>query len=357
MAIIIIIGGGYLLLRNTSSTPTTPATTAPTTDTTMPATSTAPAAPLTLSAPTVVTSPNTTVSSSSAFVTGQVVPNGVSTTYWFEYGETSSFTNRSASQEIGSGFAAIATPAFIIGLKSNTLYYYRLMASNNLGTVYGTNYTFTTNSNPAPQASAPTASTNSASSVTRASATLNATVNPKGFETNYWFEYGTDSKLGNTTSIVSINDNLTSSQSVTSSLTGLQPLTKYYFRINAQNEFGTVNGSTLSFTTPGPANPGAPTVTINSATGVTSSSANLNGRINPNGADTTYWFEYGTDSLLSNIIGSGTAQEVINAGTNTVSVQANINSLSNDTRYYYHLVGTNQYGTVNSAILSFTTRP
>jgi phosphodiesterase/alkaline phosphatase D-like protein len=126
------------------------------------------------------------------------------------------------------------------------------MSNNSLGTVYGSIYSFTTNTNPAPKAMTPTVHTTNTSNTAQTSVSLNGQINPNGWQTNYWFEYGKDSKLGNTTTITSVNDNnlsLTSMVNVSNPLTGLNPLTKYYFRLNAQNQFGTVTGATLNFTT------------------------------------------------------------------------------------------------------------
>jgi hypothetical protein len=110
---------------------TSPQPTQPTQPTNLPviATTTAPAPVLVLKpdAPVVVTGTNPAVSSSTAIVTGQVKPNGAFTTYWFEYGETTALGSRTVSQQIGSGYALLSTPAFITGLKANTLYYFRLL--------------------------------------------------------------------------------------------------------------------------------------------------------------------------------------------------------------------------------------
>ncbi len=360
LAVAVIVGGGYLLSQNKpvpkeeTKTETKTDTKTPVTKT--PATPPATVPPLVLGAPTVETSPNYNASISTAFVTGLVNPKGVSTIYWFEYGETASLGSRTTTQQIGSGFYNISAPALITGLRSNTSYYFRLMANNNFGTVYGATFSLKTNMNPAPKAAMPTVKTNSASDVSRTSAKLNGQVNPNGWQTNYWFEYGTTTGLGSVSSITGVADNSTSSSSVSDSLSGLAPLTKYYFRINAQNQYGTVNGSTLNFTTSGPANPSAPAVTTNNASNITKNEARLNGRINPNGAEANYWFEYSEDSLLGSILGTTSPIKTINAGNNSVSVNENISGLAKDTKYYYRLVGRNSIGTVQGSIVSFTTR-
>ena len=119
-----------------------------------------------------------------------------------------------------------------------------------------------------------------------------------------------------------------------------------------------MNGSILSFTTVGPAAPGAPTVDTTAATNVATSSVTLQGRINPNGADTNYWFEYGSDSLLGSILGTvtPTASNVV-SGTASVNVSADISNLARNTRYFYRLVGRNSFGTIVGDIVDFRTRP
>jgi phosphodiesterase/alkaline phosphatase D-like protein len=81
----------------------------------------------------------------------------------------------------------------------------------------------------------------------------------------------------------------------------------------------------------------------------------LNGRVNPNGADTIYWFEYSQDSLLGTLIGSGTQQTII-AGTTSKNVSANITGLQANTKYYYHLASSNSNGAVYGSVLFFTTK-
>lgn len=305
-------------------------------------------------APIVTTNSENNTSNSTATVTGRVNPNGASTAYWFEYGETSAFGNQSTKQDIGSGYFSTPATGFISGLKANTVYYYRLSAKNRFSTVNGTMYTLKTNSNTPPKVVATSVRTNQATDIARTTATINGEVNPNGTATNYWYEYGTDTNFGYTTSFQATNSG-TSYMSVPTSISGLQPATKYYFHLNAQNQFGTVNGQVMSFTTTGPVASREPTVETSNAKNISSSDAVFTGSINPNGADTTYWFEYSTDSLLGSLIGAGTPKGTI-TGTTNQAVQINVNGLERNTKYYYHLVGRNSNGTVNGSIVSFTTR-
>lgn len=348
----IVILGGIAFVAYSPSGPT--ATTTPATPSTAVANNTVTTA--TAGAPVAVTGSLVVASKSSAVVTGKVTPNGVPTSYWYEYGITNELGTRTSAQIVGSGYIAITTPGFISGLSANTTYYYRLSAQNAFGTVVGQVYSFTTNNNPPPQGVSPTARTDAASSVTRTGADLNGHVDPNGSDTLFWFEYGQTPDLGNITSFQSAGAGDVS-QALSASLSGLKALTKYYFRVNAQNQYGTVNGTILSFTTSGPAASGAPTVSTSNPGNVATSSVTLRGRINPNGSPTTYWFEFGTDSLLGNILGSSTHTEITGNSSATVSVSADVQNLNPNVKYYYQLVASNSSGIVEGGIVIFTTKP
>src|SRR3989344_1966747 len=306
-------------------------------------------------APIVQTSSTTAPYISTVVVKGTVNPNGATTTYWYEYGETSALGTQGSNYLAGSGYVAIYTPAYITGLKSNTDYYFRLSAKNIFGTVNGATYSFKTNTTPAPTGTAPTINTAAATSIERTSVNLNGKVNPKGAETTFWFEYGLTSELGAVTAFQSAGSG-SSSLSVLASISNMQPLTKYYFRLNANNQFGTANGEIMNFTTNGPLAPAAPTVDTVSATAVTDSTAKLNATVNPNGVATTYWFEYSDNSLLSNVLITSTSEQLLSSGTSSVNVSANINNLDNNTKYYFRVVAKNQYGTATGDMQSLTTK-
>ncbi len=198
-------------------------------------------------------------------------------------------------------------------------------------------------------------STVGATNVARTVANINGRINPNGSETTFWFEYGTNSQLGSVTAFQSAGSD-SASQPVSVSISNLEPLTKYYFRLNAQNQFGTINGQILTFTTQGPGLPTAPMVDTNPATAVNSSSAKLNATVNPKGVATTYWFEYSDSSLLSNIIALKTPEQSLNSGDSAVNVSANLTGLHSNTKYYFKVVAKNQYGTVNGDMVTFTTK-
>jgi ADP-ribose pyrophosphatase YjhB (NUDIX family)/phosphodiesterase/alkaline phosphatase D-like protein len=293
---------------------------------------------------------------STVVVNGTVNPNGAATTYWYEYGQISGLGSKTSNYLIGSGYATLYTPAYITGLAPNTNYYFRLSAQNAFGTVNGATYSFKTNNTPAPVGVAPTASTNSATNITRTSAHLNGQINPKNAVTTFWFEYGVTSNLGSVTTFqTSANNNV--SAAAVASVSGLQPFVKYYFRLDAQNQFGTVNSQIQNFTTNGPAAATIPTVNTNSVSAITSSSAKLNGRVNPNGIETTVTFEYSKTSLL--FVGGlvlSSPQQVLSTEASSINVSANINNLTNNTKYYVRLVATSTIGKFTGDMVSFTTK-
>ena len=97
-------------------------------------------------------------------------------------------------------------------------------------------------------ASAPSASTGTARLVSYATATLTGTVNPHGQDTSYFFQYGPTRAYGSQTAIADAGAG-TSTVHVSLAVGGLQPLTRYHFRLIAVNASGASTGSDASFTT------------------------------------------------------------------------------------------------------------
>lgn len=95
-------------------------------------------------APSVTTQAATGVTSGGATLNGLVNPNGLSTTYVFEYGTKTSELNKStAPLSAGSGSSNVKVEV-PVGLESGTLYYFRLSATNAAATTKGSDLSFTT---------------------------------------------------------------------------------------------------------------------------------------------------------------------------------------------------------------------
>lgn len=81
-----------------------------------------------------------------------------------------------------------------------------------------------------------------------------------------------------------------------------------------------------------------PVVTTQAASSVTATSATLRGTINTNGANTTYWFEYSTDSDVAVSLAKTTPKSLAKEGQKTLSYEANVSNLQSGTTYYYRIV-------------------
>lgn len=354
VAVLLALGLVVYITQNPApATTTTPNTTIP--DTTGTTSQTPAAQP---AAPSAITNSATTPFTTAAAVTGSVAPNGAFTSYWYEYGTTANLGSHTSSGTIGSGYAAIPAPGYILNLSKDTTYYFRLVAQNQFGQTEGAQYTFHTTVSAPPAGSIPSIQTLQANGVSRTTATMNGTVTPNKNSTVYWFEYGQSTNLGNTTALQSVGDG-TAKVPASLSLSNLTPATTYYYRLDAQNQFGTVNGAIMNFKTSGPATPtpvSAPVVTTQLASPVATTTADLRGTVNPYSTQTTYWFEYSTDSGFGSSQLKTTPQRSAGAGATTVSIDANVTGLRSRTTYYYRTVAQNTGGTVRGERQSFTTK-
>ncbi|MCZ7622073.1 MAG: hypothetical protein M5U24_06240 [Candidatus Kuenenia sp.] len=96
--------------------------------------------------PTVTTGSATDVTTNSATLNGTVNAGGLSTTSWFEYGETSGSYGSKSSTQSASGSKGTTVSIGISGLPAGKTYYYRIAAQNSAGTTYGSKMSFTTSS-------------------------------------------------------------------------------------------------------------------------------------------------------------------------------------------------------------------
>ena len=191
--------------------------------------------------PAATTGSATNVGQTTATVAGTVDPQGMATTYRVEYGTSTSYGLQTGDQDAGSGTGAIDVQVALGGLTSATSYHYRVVATNAAGVDRGADRTFTT-------AGAPGASTGSARNVTTTGARLTATVDPNALATTYRFEYGTTTSYGKQTASASAGSGA-SAVAVGANVSGLQPHTRYHYRVVATNAAGTVRGRDRTFTT------------------------------------------------------------------------------------------------------------
>ncbi len=196
----------------------------------------------------------------------------------------------------------------------------------------------------------PTVHTDNATTVAIYDATLNGTVNPNGFATEAWFEYGTNPNLASFDNTATQNFAPgTITQPVDMTLTGLTPGTTYYFRLVASSVNGWVEGEIFHFTTHNP----PPEVTTNNPSAITLTGATLNGAVNPNGAATVAWFEYGLVPNLATFIATDNLN--LGSGRNSVAMDNTLSGLNTGVTYYYRLVASSVEGEVEGVIKSFST--
>ncbi len=309
--------------------------------------------------PTVTPEMPSSLTGTSATLKATVNPNGNTTTsvsfeLFTTYDANNAANNVSApgvtfgtiSSSTVSGMDNVALTQGVTGLVNGGTYYMRVTSANSVGQTVSSVISFQT-------PDAPTAVTNSASSVTSSGAVLNGTVNGFGRTTTAKFVVSTSADLSSsidyTLSSITQSDP-TVVTSVSETLSGLNVGTIYYFRLEATNSIGTNMGDIRSFLTSA-----APTVT-NESISPDSRSATLKARVNANGANTTseVVFRYGTSSTLSTYT-TATATPSSVVGATSTLVAKDITGLTPATTYYFQAVARNSIGETASTITSFIT--
>jgi phosphodiesterase/alkaline phosphatase D-like protein len=188
-------------------------------------------------------------------------------------------------------------------------------------------------------ASSPSVVTGGVSLVRQTSAVLHGTVNPNGRATAYAFQWGLTTAYGATSTGRSAGGK-NSAIAVNVAAGGLIPGTVYHYRLVAISRSGTSVGADRNFKTAGPPPPSTAT---GPASLVTSSAATVTGVINPNGAATTWEFQYGLTAAYTNqTIGS-----TLPAGGAPLSVASRLTGLAPGTIFHYRIVAL--HGTIASS--------
>ena len=223
--------------------------------------------------PSVTTGSADMISARNVYLNASVNPNGKYTNVWFQIDINSPPIGVRGYQGAGSESSAVNVRAGIINLHLNTTYYYRVVAQNSGGIVYGEIRSFRTGSDSGSSSGSsissnqnnygynssyssatptipgvPLVATNGPVSISSNSSVVNGSINPNGANTSFWFEFGLTQYLGQKTNVQSAN-NGNSLQLVTGNLSGLEAGRTYYYKVFAQNNYGASAGDIKSLTT------------------------------------------------------------------------------------------------------------
>jgi hypothetical protein len=202
--------------------------------------------PVPITPPVATTGAAESLTQTGATLTGTVDRNGdPATTYHFEYGTSAAYGLTTADTTVPAGTDPVTVKVPVTGLTRDTLYHYRLVATNSAGISRGADRSFRTLTGPRPPAVSRTAARDIASRDAR----LTSTVDPNGLETSVRFEFGRTTGYGSFSDRTSAG---AGDRGVPISITigSLRPYTRYHYRAVATNSAGTARSLDRSFVTP-----------------------------------------------------------------------------------------------------------
>ncbi len=293
--------------------------------------------------PDVTTEQAANVQPTSVTLNGTVNPDKTQITdCHFDYGTSTSYGLAAPCEEtVGSGTSPVSVTANLQGLAPDTVYHFRLDASNAQGTNNrDRDMTFTT-------LGPPRIDSESAANITHTTAELRGQIDPFGYDTTYHLEYGPSSSYGTSVPVPDMDiGSGVGDVPVGQSISGLRAGVIYHYRFVATSSRATIDGPDETLTT-------IPPVHIDGewVSEVASTSATLNAEINPLGTSTAYRVEYGTSTAYGEAL-SGNVGE----GSSDVLVSIHRQDLQPSTTYHYRVTTINSLGTVEGEDHTFTTQ-
>jgi len=306
--------------------------------------------------PDVTTMPASNVGPSSVTLNGRVNPKGLATTYSFASGgmdaNDSHYFPVTAKREAGSGSSSLNVTANISGLIPNLSYKYRIQAKNSAGEVVGELVSFIT----AKASGPPSAETNPAVGILGTSATLEGILNPNGTKTD-WFFISCDDIYASSYFVPTPTRTeapVTTPIGVYIEIKNLKPKTTYRYALKATNSQGSKTGKCVTFTTLA-AQAAPPTVTGSPAKNKTSTSAVVEGYVNPHGVATTAWFDACAAGPNEAAFFPRTPEQAVGNGTEQKKVSAYLTGLFPGQTYKFRLGAKNSVGGAYGECFYFTT--
>jgi hypothetical protein len=232
----------------------------------------------------------------------------------------------------------------ITGLAAGQTYHIRAYATNSIGTVYGVDQNFSTNSNP------PDVTTSSATLISNSTALSGGNVTAGG-----GFAVTARGVCWSTTANPSVSGNCTTDGTgtggYTSSINGLSASTFYHIRAYATNANNvTAYGSDLTFRTAPAAT--LPTVTTTMPiSSITTSSAAGGGKVISDGGSTVT----ARGVCWSTAANPTTASTCTANGSGIGAFTSNLSGLASNTLYYVRAFATNSVGTNYGRNVNFKT--
>ena len=141
--------------------------------------------------------------------------------------------------------------------------------------------------------------------------------------------------------------NGTGAGSFSSILSDLQGSTIYYVRAYAKSKVGIGYGNTMTFSTEG----STPLIITTEATKVTTTTAVLNGSVNPNYFSTDVYFEYGKTTGYGSLASSNAKYN----GNLNSPVKVDVSGLDPATEYHFRMKAENTFGISYSEDMTFLT--
>jgi phosphodiesterase/alkaline phosphatase D-like protein len=221
----------------------------------------------------------------SATLTADWIGDGTDTHYYFEWGPTTVYGNKSTSIDAGSATGPQHVSVDIENLFPRTLYHYRVVASDLSGTTATPDATFKT-----PQLAA--IGYAQVKKLTEESVELLGTVNPQDTgPTTYHFEYGLDTTYGSNTAETGPVGADHSIYTAAAAIGALAPGATYHYRLVATSTTGVSRGEDRTFTTV----PEAPTIVSSSVSDIAIGEATLNSMVRPGYGPAVVYFQYGRE--------------------------------------------------------------